>query len=119
MKIREDVQTLPIEINIQSAGVSQEEQIFYKNDEDETKEQYWARKEATRTNPAMGEPAVNIQCLSTNFVRQQPEMQVRLRKTNQIIIEQTKDAVLQQLKAQHLHEEYSENVLQQDARYRH
>ena len=28
MKIREDVQTLPIEINVQSAGVSQEEQIF-------------------------------------------------------------------------------------------
>ena len=42
MKIREDVQTVPIEINVQSAGVSQEEQIFYAND-DETEEQYWAR----------------------------------------------------------------------------
>ena len=40
----EDVQTLPIEINVQSAGVSQEEQIFYTNDDDETEEQYWARK---------------------------------------------------------------------------
>ena len=39
MKIREDVQTLPIEINVQSAGVSQEEQIFYTNDDDETEEQ--------------------------------------------------------------------------------
>ena len=35
MKIREDVQTLPIEINVQSAGVSQEEQIFYTNDDDD------------------------------------------------------------------------------------
>ena len=34
MKIREDVQTLPIEINVQSAGVSQEEQIFYTNHDD-------------------------------------------------------------------------------------
>ena len=53
------------------------------------------------------------------MIKQQPEKQVRLRKTNQIIIEQSKDAVLQQLKAKLFHEDYSENVLQQDARYRH
>ena len=39
-KIIEDVQTVPIETNIQSAGVSQEEQVFYTNDDDETEEQY-------------------------------------------------------------------------------
>ena len=119
MKIREDVQTLPIKINVQSAGVSQEEQIFYTNDDDETEEQYWARKEAIRKNPATDEPTVTIQTLSTNLVKQHPDIQVRLRKTNQIIIEQSKDAVLQQLKAKLLHEEYSENLLHQDARYRH
>ena len=42
-----------------------------------------------------------------------------MRKTNQIIIEKSKDAILQQLKAKLLHEEYSENLLHQDARYRH
>ena len=119
MKIREDVQTLPIEINVQSAGVSQEEQIFYTNDDDETEEQFWARKEAIRKNPAPDEPTFTTQTLSTNLVKQHPDIQVRLRKTNQIIIEQSKDAVLQQLKAKLLHEEYSENLLQQDARYRH
>ena len=36
MKIGEDVQTLPIEINVKSAGVAQEDQIFYTNDYDET-----------------------------------------------------------------------------------
>ena len=76
MKIREDVQTLPNEINIQSAGVSQEEQIFYTNDEGEREEQYWARKEAIRKKPAIEEPAVTIQTLSTNLVKQQPEIQV-------------------------------------------
>ena len=50
VKIREDVQTLPIEINVQSAGVSQEEQTFYTNDDDETEEQYCARKKAIRKN---------------------------------------------------------------------
>ena len=58
MKTRENVQTLPIEMNVQSAGVSQEEQIFYTNDDDETEKQYWARKEAIRKNPATDEPAV-------------------------------------------------------------
>ena len=94
MKIREDVQTVPIEMNVQSAGVSQEEQIFYTNDDDETEEQYWARKEVIRKNPAIEEPTATIQTLSTNLVKHQPEIQARLRKTNQIIIEQSKDAVL-------------------------
>ena len=40
MKVREDLQTVPIEINVQSAGVSQEKRIFYTNDDDETKEQF-------------------------------------------------------------------------------
>ena len=105
--------------HVQSAGVSQEEQIFYTNDDDETEKQYWARKEAIRKNPATDEPTVTIQTLSTNLVKQHPDIQVRLRKTNRIIIEQSKDAVLQQLKAKLLHEEYSENLLHQDARYRH
>ena len=119
MKSREDVQTVPIEINVQSAGVSQEEQIFYTNDDDETEEQFWARKEAIRKNPPIEEPAVTIQTFSTNLVKQQPDIHVQLPKTNQVIIEQPKHAVIQQLKAKLLHEDYSENVLQQDALFRH
>ena len=61
-------------------------------------------------------------CNKTNTVHKLDQTTTRspnLRKTNQIIIEQSKDAVLQQLKAKILHEEYSEIVLQQDARYIH
>ena len=43
---------------------------------------------------------------------------MRLRKSNQINIVHSKDAVLQQLKAKLLLEEYSERILQQDDRYR-
>ena len=95
IKIREDVQTLPIEINVQSAGVSQEDQFFYTNDNDETEEQYWERKKAVRRNPATTETAITIQSVSTSLRKQQPEKQGRLRKANQIIIEQSEDAVLQ------------------------
>ena len=98
MKIRKDVQTVPIEKNVQSEGVSQEKQIFYTNVDDETEEQFWARKKAIRKNPAIDEPAVTIQTVSSNLVKQQPDIQVWLRKTNQIIIEQSRDAVLQQVK---------------------
>ena len=76
-------------------------------------------EEAIRKNPAIDEPSVTIQTLSTNLVKQQYDIHVRLRKTNQITIEQSKDAVLQQLKAKLLHEDYSESLLQQDTRYRH
>ena len=92
------MQTLPIEINVQSAGVSKEEQIFYMTDDDETEEQHWARKEAIRRNPATAEPTKSIQSVSTNLIKQQPGIQVCLRKTDQNIIEQPKDAVLQELK---------------------
>ena len=61
MKIREDVQTLPMKINVQKAGVSQEEQILYTNDDYETEEQFWARKEAIRRNPAIKETTIIIQ----------------------------------------------------------
>ena len=74
-------------------------------------------KKAIRKNPAIEELALTIQTLSTNLVKQQPDIQVRLRKMNHIIIEQSKDAVLQQLKANLVHEGYSGNILQQGARY--
>ena len=39
LKIREDVATKPIEVNVQSAGVSQEEQVFFTEEDGETEEQ--------------------------------------------------------------------------------
>ena len=44
IKIREVIPTTPIELHVQSAGVSEEEQIFYTVDDDETEEQIWQRK---------------------------------------------------------------------------
>ena len=39
LRIREDVQTTPIELYVQSAGVAEEEQIYYTEDDDETEEE--------------------------------------------------------------------------------
>ena len=38
LEIREDIPTTPIEIHVQSTGDSAEEQIFYTEDDEETKE---------------------------------------------------------------------------------
>ena len=37
LKIREDVETRPIEVNVQSTGVSEEEQIFFIEEDNETR----------------------------------------------------------------------------------
>ena len=39
-----NVETRPIEVNVQSAGVSEEEQVFFTDDDDETEAKIWERK---------------------------------------------------------------------------
>ena len=36
LKIREDVETRPIEVNVQSVGVSEEEQVFFTEEDNAT-----------------------------------------------------------------------------------
>ena len=91
-------------------------QIFYTTDEGETEEQYWETKEAIRRNHASAGPTMIMQSVSTNLIKQQPEIQIRLRKTNQIIVKQSKDAVSQQFKAKLLQKDHSECMLQHDGR---
>ena len=40
LKIREDVETRPIEVNVKSAGVSEEEQVFFTEEDNETEERF-------------------------------------------------------------------------------
>ena len=40
LRIREDISTTPIELNVQSAGVTEEDQIFYIGDDEETEEEF-------------------------------------------------------------------------------
>ena len=51
LRIREDIPTTLIELHVQSAAVSEEEQIFYTEDEHETEEQILQRKKEARDHP--------------------------------------------------------------------
>ena len=119
LKIRADVETQPIEVNVQSAGVSEEEQVFFTEEDNETEEQIWERKRQSKAGLKVDETVIYIDAISENVVDEITNFTQKLRRTNQILLEQSKDPVLLHLKSKIQNEEYSEEILQQDIRYRH
>ena len=119
LKIRADVETQPFEVNVQSAGVSEEEQVFFTEEDNETEEQIWEPKRQSKTGLKVAETAIQIDAISENVVEEITNFTQKLRRTNQILLEQSKDPILLQLGAKIQNEEYSEEILQQDIRYRH
>ena len=120
LRIREDIPTTPIELNVKSAGVTEEDQIFYTDDDEETEEQLWQRKKEARSNPTNQLPDITLDKLSLHksIQIQTPTLQ-KLAKPITMAIEQNNDITLQQLRLKLQKEEYSETILQQDSRYRH
>ena len=119
LTIRADITTKPIEVNIQSTGVAEEEQFFFTEDDYETEQQMWERKLRAKQNPANTESTISIETMATNIVKTDATIKSRLSKTSQIAAEQTKDGTLVQLKAKIQGEDYSEMMLHQDIRYKH
>ena len=119
LKIREDVETRPFEVNVQSAGVSEEEQVVFTEDDDETETQIWELKKRNRNNPIDQEIVIHIDTISENIVDEITNFTQKLRKTYQILLEQSKDPTLQQLNAKFQNGNFSEEILQQDVRYKH
>ena len=119
LKIRADVETQPIEVNVQSAGVSEEEQVFFTEEDNEMEEQIWERKRQSKAGLKVDETVIYIDAISENVVDEITNFTQKLRRTNQILLEQSKDPVLLHLKSKIQNEEYSEEILQQDIRYRH
>ena len=118
LKIREDVETRPIEVNVQSGGVSEEEQVFFTEEDNETEQQIWERKQQSKKGLMVPETVIQIDAISKNTVEEINIFTQKLRRTSQILLEQSRDPYLLQLKAKLQKEEYSEEILQQDNRYK-
>ena len=118
LKILEDVETRPIEINVQSAGVSEEEQVFFTEEDSETEEQIWERKQQSKKGLMVPETVIQIDTKSENTAEEITNFTQKLRRTSQILLEQSKDPILLQLKAKIQKKEYSEETFQQDIRYK-
>ena len=112
LKIREDVETRPIEFNVQSAGVSEEEQVFFTEEDNETEQQIWDRKLQSKKGLMVPETVIQIDAISENTVEEITNFTQKLRRTNQILLEQSRNPILLQLKANLQKEEYSEEILQ-------
>ena len=120
LRIREDIPTTPIELHVQSAGVSEEEQIFYTEDDDETEEQILQRKQQARDNPIHQLPDISFEKFTTHISDYHKMSTIqKLSYTNSIAVEQHNDIILQQLRLKILKEIYSETILIQDNRYQH
>ena len=118
LKISEDLETRPIEVNVQSAGVSEEEQVFFTEEDNETERQIWERKLQSKKGLMVPETVTQIDAISENTVEEIANFTQKLRRTNQILLEQSRDPSLLQLKAKLQKEENSEEILQQDNRYK-
>ena len=120
LRIREDISITPIELKVQSAGVTEEEQIFYTDDDEETEEQIWKRKQDARSKPSNQLSDILLEKLSEHdsIYFQTPTLE-KVAKPITMAIEQQNDIISQQLRFKLQKEDYSETILQQDPRYRH
>ena len=118
--IREDIQTTPFEIHVQSAGISQEEQIYYTKGYDETKEQIWQRKKQAQGSPTHQLSDIYLKKLSFHHCNYQkfPICQ-KISNTNTVPIKQNNHVILQQLKLKIQKEVNSDTILTQETRYQH
>ena len=120
LRIREDIPTTPIELHVQSAGVSEEEQFFYTEDDDETKEQILQRKRDARDLRTNQLPDISFEKFTTHKSAYHKLSTIqKLSYTNSIAVEQNNDVILQQLRLKILKENYSETILMHDNRYQH
>ena len=120
LRIREDISTTPIELNVQSAGVIEEDQIFYTDEDEETEEQIWQQKKDARSHPTNQVPDISFEKLSVHRgISSQQTTRQRLLIGTTLAIEQQNDVILHQLRLKLQKDDYSETILQQDPRYRH
>ena len=121
LKIREDIPTKPIEVNIVSTGIAQEEPVFFdRTDQQETTEkEVWTRKEEVR-NAIPHDPAViKVSCYYANDLHKDTSFVniAQMTKPSRILIEQDSDPTLLNFKRQMLGLPIDEQLLLNDARY--
>ena len=60
LKIHEDVEKRPIDVKFQSTGVSEEEQVVFTEEDNETEEQIWERKKQSRKELKVPDTVIQI-----------------------------------------------------------
>ena len=128
LKIREDVQTTPIEVSTSSADVEDEEQFFFKqpDSQDETEEEILQRKEESQKNAAewvINQELSSIKTSIKEFTKidgNTTSYSINGIKANaRIRVEQDADLVLKNLKLKILGQPHDYVLLTTDRRFKH
>ena len=123
LKIREDIPTQPIEVNIESTGIAQEETVvFDSTDQQETTEKdLWKRKAEARNAIPNDRPVITVSCYYANDLHKDTSIVniAQLTKISRILIEQDSDPTPLNFKREMLGLPFDEQILLNDARYMH
>ena len=125
MTIRNDIHTKAIEVNIQSTGIVEEEQIYILPDEEIDENQLWEEKQNTRNQAQIethNDPENDVSELQ-QFHKPTSELiscsSGHFKDNARIRLEQNNDIVLRNLRAKIEGEPFDENELASDFRYQH
>ena len=123
LKIREDIPTKPIEVNIESTGITQEEPVFFDptNQQDTTEKELWKCKEEARNAIPTDPPVITVSCYYENDLHKDTTIVniAQLTKPSRILIEQDSDPTLLNFKREMLGLPFDEQIILNDARYMH
>ena len=123
LKLRDDIITAPIEVNLQSTDVADEEQLFFLSDEEEESEQgTFARKALSKQRAVDEKEQQNLSTEITEAVHIPLNTAVyafgAIKENARIRNEQDADPILKALKLRLLHEEYDKHLLKTEPRGR-
>ena len=120
LKLRDDILTAPIEVNLQSSDVADEEQLFFLPDEEEESEQEIFARKALSKQRANDEHEKDLSTKVTEVIKISLNSAVYAFKENaRIRNEQDADPLLKALKQRVSHEEYDKHLLKTEPRGRH
>ena len=123
LRIREDIPTKPIQVNIESTGIAQEEKVFFEpTDQRETKEkEHWTRKEEAQNAIPNDPPVITVSCYYANDLHKDTKIVniAQLTKPSRTLIEQDSDPTLPNFKLEMLGLPFDKQILLYDARYMH
>ena len=120
LKIREDIPTKPIEVNIESTGIAQEETVFFDptNQQETTEKELWKRKDEARSAIPDDPPVITVSCYYANDLHKDTTIVniAQLTKPSRILIEQDSDPTLLNFQREMLGLPFDEQILINDAR---
>ena len=123
LKIRDDIPTKPIEVNIESTGFAQEETVFFDptDQQKNTEKELWKHKEEARNAIPNDRPVITVSCYYANDLHNDATIVniAQLTKPTRTLIEQDSDPTPLDFTREMLGLPFDEQLSLNDARYMH